>query len=1059
VRHKSLTGHVLLGVFAFAAISAGQSATTLQAKIDSSYLKLLEWRLVGPSRGGRSEAVAGDPKNRLVFYMGSTGGGVWKTENGGIAWRNISDGFFKTGSVGAIAVAPSDPNVIYVGMGESCFRGDASFGDGVYKSTDAGKTWVNVGLVPTRQIARIRIHPRNANIAYVAAFGDGFGPGPDRGVYRTKDGGKTWQKVLFRDNNSGAIDLSVDPNNPNVLYASLLEFRRLPWGLRSAGSGTGLFKTTDGGDHWTELSNNPGMPTGTKGRIGVALSPARSGRVWALVEAETGKKGLFRSDDGGSTWQRTSSFSGLTVRPWYFHHVFADPQDADTVWVLNIQMYKSTDGGVNFVEVVPPHGDNHDLWIDPADTNRMIQANDGGGTVTFDGGKSWSTEMNQPTAQFYHVTTDNEFPYRLYAAQQDNTTISVPSRSDFGAITQQEWYTIGGGEAGYVAVKSDEPNIIVAGEHHMLERYDLRNKQNQDIGPWPESNWGWGDRDMKYRFQWTYPVLRSPNDPKILYVTSQFVHKSTDEGRTWEIISPDLTRHDPTKLEPMTSYGNDTPGEYWGPITRDDTGIEWYSTVFALAESPVKRDLLWAGSDDGFVQLSQDGGKNWTNVTPPDLPEFALISIIEPSPHDPASAYVAATRYKLQDQHPYLYKTHDYGKTWTKITTGIPNDDFTRVIREDPGQRGLLFAGTETGVYVSFDDGANWQSLRLNLPAVPVHDLMLKNGDLLAATHGRSFWIMDNVALLHQFTSPAFSTPTHLFDPRLSVRFRANAALADPGAAAGNEGRNPPNGVVVEWYTKEAPRGEVTLTFLDPQGQEIRTFSSASTAPRSSGRGGRGGGGSSVVPTLAGANRFIWDMRYPPANVIPGTTLRGRPNPPLAVPGKYQAKLRIDGQTFTESFDIVKDPRVKVNDADLEEQFKFLIAVRDKLTETHDTVRTIREMRRQAQEAARKAEGTPDFRRLTQAAEFLDNKLYTIEERLTQFRAKEVQDLSNYGNAIDDKLANLMDVAGRADVPPTKSEYDVLNYLSGELKQREEALESVRKTEWAPFAAPPARQR
>jgi photosystem II stability/assembly factor-like uncharacterized protein len=553
---------------AFAASSAGQRATTLQAKVDPSYLKLLEWRLVGPSRGGRSEAVAGDPKNRLVFYMGSTGGGVWKTENGGIAWRNISDGFFKTAAVGAIAVAQSDPNIIYVGMGESCFRGDASYGDGVYKSTDGGKTWNNVGLVATRQIARIRIHPQNPNIVYVAAFGDGFGPGPDRGVYRTKDGGKTWQKILFRDNNSGVIDLSMDPNNPNLIYASLLEFRRFPWGLRSAGPGTGLFKTTDGGDHWTELTNNPGMPSGIKGRIGVALSPARSGRVWALVDAETGNKGLFRSEDGGSTWQRTSSFSGLTVRPWYFHHVFADPKDPDTVWVLNIQMYKSTDGGANFVEVVPPHGDNHDLWIDPADTNRMIQANDGGGTVTFDGGKSWSTEMNQPTAQFYHVTTDNEFPYRLYAAQQDNSTISVPSRSDFGAITQQEWFTVGGGEAGYVAVKSNEPNIIVAGEHHMLERYDVRNKQNRDVGPWPESNWGWGDRDMKYRFQWTYPVLRSPNDPNTLYVTSQFVHKSMDEGRTWEIISPDLTRHDPTKLEPMAAYGNQDLGELGADYAR-----------------------------------------------------------------------------------------------------------------------------------------------------------------------------------------------------------------------------------------------------------------------------------------------------------------------------------------------------------------------------------------------------------------------------------------------------------------------------------------------------------
>ena len=1034
--------------------SEGQRAATLQGPVDPSYFKLLEWRLVGPSRGGRSVAVAGDPKNRLVFYMGAAGGGVWKTENGGIAWRNISDNYFRTASVGAIAVAPSDPNVIYVGMGESCFRGDASFGDGVYKSTDGGKTWVNVGLVATRQIARIRIHPQNANIAYVAAFGDGFGPGPDRGVYRTRDGGKTWEKILFRADNAGAIDLSMDPHNPNVLYASLLEFQRFPWGLRSAGAGTGLFKTTDGGEHWTELTNNPGMPTGLKGRIGVALSPARPARVWALVDAETGKKGLFRSDDGGATWQVTSRLAGLTVRPWYFHHLFADPKDPDTVWVLNIQMYKSTDGGSAFVEVRPPHGDNHDLWIDPADTNRMIQANDGGGTVTFDGGKSWSTEMNQPTAQVYHVTTDNQFPYRLYAAQQDNSTISVPSRSDFGEITQQEWFAVGGGEAGYIAVKGDDPNIIVAGEHHMLERFDLRNKQNQDIGPWPESNWGWGDRDMKYRFQWTYPVLRSPNDPSVLYVTSQVVHKSRDEGRTWENISPDLTRHDPSKLEPMAAYGKEIAGPYWGPITRDDTGVEWYSTIFAFAESPVKKDLLWAGSDDGYVQVSQDGGKRWTNVTPPDLPEFALITIIEPSPRDPATAYVAATRYKLQDRHPYLYKTHDYGKTWTKITTGIPDDDFTRVIREDPERRGLLFAGTETGVYMSFDDGANWQSLRLNLPVAPVHDLMVKNGDLLAATHGRSFWILDNVALLHQFTPSALSASTHLFAPRAAVRFRANAALADGGAAAGNEGRNPPNGVVMQWYTKEAPQGEVTLTILDPQGQEVRTFTSTATAPRASGaRVGARAGASFTVPVQAGANRFVWDMRYSPANVIAGTTLRGRPNPPLAVPGRYQVKLRLGGQTYTESFDIVKDPRVTVNDADLREQFKFLMAVRDRLTETHDTVRKIREMRRLAQEAVRTAEGRPDAERLTQALKLLDDKLYQIEERLSQFRAKDVQDLTNYGNSVDDKLANLMDQAGRADTRPTKAENDVLDYLTVQLKLREEALESVRKMEWSPFAA------
>ena len=1042
VRRRLWLPLVLLLAIAMVATdrSEAQRAATAQGPVDASYLKLLQWRLVGPSRGGRSVAVAGDPRSRLVFYLGTAGGGLWKTENGGIAWRNISDNFFKTASVGAIGVAPSDPNIIYVGMGESCFRGDASYGDGVYKSTDGGKTWANVGLVATRQIARIRVDPRNPNTAFVAAFGDGFGPGPDRGVYRTRDGGATWEKILFRSDAAGAIDLSMDPNHPDVLYASLLEFQRFPWGLRSAGPGTGLFKTTDGGDHWTELTNNPGMPAGIKGRIGVALSPARPERVWALVDAETGKKGLFRSDDGGASWKLTSNMAGLTVRPWYFHHVFADPKDPDTVWVLNIQMYKSTDGGANFVEVRPPHGDNHDLWIDPNDTNRMIQANDGGGTVTFDGGKSWSTEMNQPTAQLYHVTTDSRFPYRLYSAQQDAGTISVPSRSDFGAITEAEYYTVGGGEAGYIAVRQDDPDVIVAGEHHALERYDLRDKQNQDIGPWPESNWGWGDRAMKYRFQWTYPVVRSPHDPNILYVTSQFVHRSKDEGKTWEIISPDLTRHDPSKLEPMPSYGDPISTQYWGPITRDDTGVEWYSTVFAFAESPAKKDLLWAGSDDGYVQVSQDGGKRWTNVTPKDLPEFALISVLEPSPTDPATAYLAATRYKLRDQHPYLYRTHDYGKTWTKITTGIPDDDFTRVIRQDPQQPGLLFAGTETSVYVSFDDGDHWQSLRLNLPAVPVHDLMVKNGDLLAATHGRSFWILDNVALLHQFTPAALSTSTHLFAPGTAVRFRANAQLVDPGPAAGSEGRNPPNGVVVEWYTRQAPPGEVSLTFLDSQGREIRTFNSSPGEPTAT-----------RVPARPGANRFVWNLRYPWANVIAGTTLRSRRQAPLALPGKYQVTLKIGGRTYTQSFDVVKDPRVNVDDAGLAEQFKFLMAVRDKLTETHDTVRKIREMRRQAGDAVRKAGGTPDADRLTVALKRLDDKLYPIEERLSQFRAKDIQDLTNYGNGIDDKLANLMDLAGRADARPTKAEYDVLDYLSGQLKQREDALDLVRKTEWTAF--------
>ncbi len=997
---------------------AGQSA------VDPAYLKLLEWRPIGPSRGGRSLAVAGDPRNKSVFYFGATGGGVWKTEDAGITWRNVSDGYFGTGAVGAIAVAPSDPNVVYAGMGETCVRGNVSHGDGVYKSADGGKTWTRAGLESTRHIARIRIHPLDPNLVYVAALGDPFGPSPDRGVYRSKDGGKTWEKILFRNEQAGAIDLTVDPGNPQTMYAALLEIRRFPWAIRSAGPGSGIFKTTDGGDHWTEITNHPGLPDGLKGRIGIALSPARPNRVWAIIDAETGKKGLFRTDDAGATWQRITDNANLTQRPWYYHHIFADPKDPDTVYVLNIQMWKSSDGGKSFAQVRPPHGDHHDLWIDPADPQRMIEANDGGGTISFNGGRSWSSIYNQPTAQMYHVITDNQFPYRVYGAQQDNTTIAVPSRSDYGVITAEEWYSVGGGESGYIAVHSKDPNIVYAGDHHWLYRYDNRTKQIRDISPSPETHYGWGSRDINHRFQWTYPVVLSPHDPGVLYATAQHVFKTTNEGQSWEIISPDLVRGDPSRLESTPSYGNEKTGEYWGPITRDNTGVEWYSTIFAFAESPVKKDLLWAGSDDGYVHVSQDGGKHWSNVTPKDLAEFALISILDPSPHDPAVAYVAATRYKLQDRRPYLYKTADYGKTWTRITNGIPENDFTRAIREDPGRRGLLYAGTETGVYVSFDDGANWQSLRLNLPVVPIHDLAVKDGDLVAATHGRSFWILDNVGLLHQLNDRAFQDAVHLFKPADTVRLRAGASLTLRGEGAGGgggeaEGRNPPPGVMIHYFLKSRPAGEVTIIIADAQGQAIRTFSSK-------------------APAEPGANRFLWDMRYPAARILPGTTLHGRPEGPLAAPGAYQVKLTVDGQTQTETFRILRDPRVPYTDQDLVAQHKFLMAVRDKMTETHDTVRKIREFRKQVEEAEKLAGG----------AKTINEKLYRIEERLSQYRAKATQDLTNYPVGIDDKLLVLARLASKADAPPTQPEEDLLKDLSARLAKHVAAFEETR-AEWA----------
>ncbi|MBI3983336.1 MAG: glycosyl hydrolase, partial [Gemmatimonadetes bacterium] len=556
--------------------------------VEPSYLDLVEWRLAGPTRGGRVLAVAGDPVDNFTFYQGTAGGGVWKTTDGGIHWANISDGYFHTGSVGAIAIAESAPQVVYVGMGEACIRGNASVGDGVYKTTDGGKTWSHVGLGTTSQIARVRIHPRNPDLVYVAALGSPWGPSPDRGVYRSKDGGRTWEKVLYRDVNTGAIDLVMDPSDPNVLYASFLQLRRYPWGFTSAGPGTGLFKSMDGGDTWRELTNNRGIPGGLKGRIGIAVSPVQPNRVWTIIDAELGTKGVFRSEDGGATWTRVNDDANLTQRPWYYHHIFADPKDANTVYVLNTGLWKSTDGGRTFSRIEVPHGDNHDLWIDPANPLRMVEANDGGAIVTFNGGESWSGIMNQPTAQLYHVAVDNGEPYRLYASQQDNTTITVPSRSDFGVNSLEDWYTVGGGENGYVAPRTDDANVVYAGNHHWITRFDRRTKQIRDISPNPETHYGWGAADINYRFWWTYPIMTSPHDPDVLYLTSQYVHKSTDEGQSWAVISPDLTRADPKTLEQTPSYENPEPGEYWGPITREAYGPEWYATIFAFAESPAQ---------------------------------------------------------------------------------------------------------------------------------------------------------------------------------------------------------------------------------------------------------------------------------------------------------------------------------------------------------------------------------------------------------------------------------------------------------------------------------------
>ncbi|MBV9282760.1 MAG: glycosyl hydrolase, partial [Chloroflexi bacterium] len=812
----------------------------------------LEWRCIGPHRGGRVVAVAGDPLDPRVFYFGACAGGVWKTTDGGTYWECVSDGFFTTAAVGALAVSDADPNVLYVGTGETAIRGNVSHGDGVYRSTNAGKTWTNVGLRDTRHIARIRIHPQNPDLVYVAALGHAFGPNEERGVFRSEDGGRTWEKVLFRDEDTGAIDLSLDPTNPRILYAALWQARRAPWRLDSGGPGSGLFRSTDGGDTWAEITRNPGLPRGVLGKIGVAVSPARPERVWALVEAKDGA--LFRSDNGGETWQRLCEDPKLRRRAWYYTHLYADPRDLDTCWVLNLQCWRSVDGGKTFDAVPTGHGDNHDLWIDPRDPRRMIEGNDGGAQVTYNGGLSWSTLFNQPTAQFYHVTTDTRVPYRVYGSQQDNSALSLPSRSMRGAIGETEWWVPGGGESGYIAVRPDNPDVIFGGAigsgfgNGLLWRHDHATETNRNITVWPEVvGMGEGADALKYRFQWTFPVEISPHDPNVLYVAGNRLFRSTDEGASWEAISPDLTRDDKTKQTPSG-----------GPITRDNTGAETYCTIFAFRESPLRPGLFWAGTDDGLVHISPDGGRTWENVTPPDLPEWSLVSILEPSPHDPAAAYLAATRYKLDDPRPYLYKTDDYGTTWTAISDGIPQDDFTRVIREDPERRGLLYAGTETAIYASFDDGSTWRRLGGNLPVVPIYDFVRKDGDLVVATHGRSFWVLDDVALLHQLHDGArLADEPCLFRPAPAQLYRSSSFQRPPGpgvnyAYAGpivygfrreerkdapprtvyfDAGMNPPGGVAVRYYLPEKPEGDVTLTFLDSEGAELRTVRSKKEKP------------------------------------------------------------------------------------------------------------------------------------------------------------------------------------------------------------------------------------
>jgi Sortilin, neurotensin receptor 3, len=1041
----SLRSVVLLPLFALLPFAApAKSAPTPKpakaARVDpydQRQLAGLQWRNIGPFRGGRVTAATGVVGQRNVYYFGGTGGGIWKSTNSGVAWTNISDGQLATGSVGAIAVAPSDPNVLYAGMGEGCIRGNLSEGDGVYKSLDAGRTWKNVGLRDSRQIGRVRVHPRDPDLVYVAALGHTFGVNHERGVFRSRDGGATWKCVLFVNDSTGAIDLSMDSRNPRVLYATTWQVHRTPWSLESGGPGSGLWKSSDGGDTWTRL--HEGLPKGLWGRAGVAISPANPDRVWAMIEADDG--GLYRSDDAGRTWHRVNDDRSLRQRAWYYTHVYADPKNPDGVYVLNVQFQHSGDGGQSFRRLGVPHGDNHDLWIDPDDPERMIESNDGGVNVSFDGGRSWTQQDNQPTAQFYHVITDDAFPYRVYGAQQDNSTIGIASRTAGAGIDRTDWFGVGGGESGFIAPKPGDPNIIYAGSYDgYLSRLDRRNEQQRDVNPWPENPMGSGAEGAKYRFQWTYPIVISPHDPNTIYAGSNVLHRSTDEGQSWQVISPDLTRNDPAKL-----------GSSGGPITKDNTSVEYYCTIFALAESKPAKGLLWVGSDDGLVHVSRDAGKNWQNVTPAALPAWSLINQIDPSPHDPATAYVAATRYKLDDDRPYAFVTHDYGKSWRSIAGDLPAHGFVRVVREDPVRKDLLFCGTETGLYWSLDAGSHWRPLRLNrpgliadldkpdgevkgaLPLVPITDLVIQGNDLVASTQGRAFWILDDLAPLRQLTPEAVAANGWLFTP-------SAATLYGGPEGGGNRGANPPYGAIVYYRLAAEPKDkeEVSLEFLDASGRLIRRFVNRDSSEAGEGAGGgdeEGGraGAETKLPARAGLNRFAWDLREPDASRFKGLILWGGGlTGPTIVPGTYQVRLTVGGKSQTRTLEVQKDPRLATTADDYRKRFELSKKIRDKLTETHDAITRLRDVREQLKAVADRAKlAAPKDTAIAAAAKALSARLTAVEEALYQTKNRSSQDPLNYPIRLNNKLGDLTDVVGDADAPPTAQAVEVYDHIVG----------------------------
>jgi photosystem II stability/assembly factor-like uncharacterized protein len=998
--------------------AASPSPSPAAKNIDEKLFNGMQWRQIGPFRGGRALTIEGVPGDPDTYYFGAVAGGVWKTIDGGANWTPLFDKE-DISSIGALAIAASDHNVIYVGTGEAAIRGNTTYGLGVYKSIDAGKTWTNVGLRDTHNIGAVIVDPRHENVVLVAALGHAFGPNKERGIFRSTDGGKTWTNVLFKDENTGGIDIVFDPHNPNIVFASLWQARRQPWFFSSGGPGSGLYRSSDNGVTWKQLEGH-GLPEGILGRIGIAVSGADSNRIYAIIEAKEG--GIFRSDDAGETWARVNDDGRFRQRAWYFSKVYADPKSPDTVYVVNTGLFRSVDGGKTFTLLPARHGDHHGLWIDPKDPNRIANVNDGGASISTDAGKNWTTQNNQPTAQFYHVAVDNAFPYHIYGAQQDNSNVGIASRTDSGVIGRENWFEAGDGECGFVVPDPRDWHIIYSNSEGYAVRYDKSKEEVHDISPYPLDNAGHGAEDLKHRFQWVSPLMISPNNPDVLYTAGESVFKSTDHGQSWAQISGDLTRNDKGKQKPSG-----------GPLTNDITSVEYYNTIFALAESPVKTGLLWAGTDDGLVQVTTDDGQNWANVTP-KMPEWSTVDLIEASPFDANTAYVAVDRHKLDDFKPYIFKTSDLGKTWASITNGIPDGAFVHAVREDPKRRGLLYAGTEVGVFISFDDGAHWQPLQLNLPVTPVHDLVVKDDDLVAATHGRSFWVLDDITPVRQLKAQNNQDEMILYQPQTALRLHYPEEF-DKRRPVGD---NPPPGAIIDYYLKSEPKGEITLDILDSTGKIVRHLSSkekkeGEQPPEWPDRVER----VKVISAKAGMNRFAWDLRYDDPIQIPGAFYSGNgPKGPLALPGDYQVKLTAGGKSQTAALHLAIDPRTKGAEDGLQKQFALSVQVNQEISKLHQAVNEIREVKSQIKDLHQRYGNDQRLKPGLDAADDLLKKMEEVEQQLVQVDMKGSEGNLAFPNMLNERFDSFSHIIDGGDNEPTKPQMEVFQLLSGKLDEQ-----------------------